>query len=189
MRNTILKKILKETENPYYNNKELEYWYSISHLNNNMEKDQEKIKQIFSKINETESYSKKKEISKEFIHNFLIPQYEANSGCNFILSNVPEIAGDVIVDESSIYETFKPYGDIYNVKKIEDRVYIWFHNKEDAEHVISCVNNMQIGENIIYAKSPKITENSSPLSTIIVVSVASRSKFTVSVVSNLTTLL
>ena len=162
MRNILLKKILRQTKNPYYGNEELEFWYSISHLNKDMVKDQDKIKETFKKIDEIQNYNKKKEISKGFIYNFLIPQYEANSGCNFILSNVPQKAGEIIVDESSIYETFKSYGNIQNVKKFDDRVYIWFYNKEDADYAISNINNMQMGDNIIYANPPTITESSSP---------------------------
>lgn len=164
MRNILLKKILKQTKNPFYENEELEFWFSISHLDKKLIETQKSIKEKFVEISNIKDEKEKYKKSKNLIYRLFIPQYEANSGCNFILSNLPEKAGEQIVDEGNLYETFKPYGDIYGIKKFDNRLYIWFYNKEDADNAIITVNNMQMGENIIYANTPRITPTSSPKS-------------------------
>ena len=144
---------------PNYTNAEFNYWSNISTIKKyNLNHIINRLKQI-SKIKKK---SNKYFVLDEYLDT-LISELIDNSGCNFIIFNLPEThKNEILVTEEVIHDSFVPYGPIFAVHKYNDIAYLWFIYNKDAKAVNDSINNMQCEDNILqcqYMKSNLIKNN------------------------------
>jgi len=142
-----------------YKNPEFNYWINISVIKKTSTKDIEKRLFLISNIRNKRN---KINVLNEYLDT-LISELIDNSGCNFIVLNLPDTYKNGInVTEQIVYDTFVEYGPIFAVHKYNDIAYLWFFYNNDAHNVCETVNSMQCEQNILqcqYTESYLIMNN------------------------------
>ena len=148
----MMKKLL-DTLFPNYTNLEFNYWSSISTINNLSILS---IENRFLQISKLKSKHKKHLMLDEYL-SILMSELIKNSGCNFIIRNLPEThQNGVEVTTEIVHETFVTSAPIISIHKFHNIAYIWFAKDEDAEELYNLINNMQCEDKIlecVYTKS------------------------------------
>ena len=92
------------------------------------------------------------------IHEELLLKILKGAKVNFVIKNLPKYGQNqnnrevAEVNAKSIRDTMNEFGKVNDAVVFRNNAYIWFESDNDAKHVHSLINNMQLGKNIIITK-------------------------------------
>ena len=102
----------------------------------------ENIQKRLNQIKNIRNPTNKLIVLDEYV-NEIIADLVNNSGCNAIIENFPKAT------INTVFNTFIPYGPLFDLHKYKGTVYLWFFHNEDAIELKNSVDQMECEGNIL----------------------------------------